>query len=179
LYICDDVLSDEEIDEIESTLTHPTFNWFYQNSTNLIKYNTNIPFMCHLYIRDGRVNSNKSNLAIQLLDKFCDSTDFKYEKVLRAQTNLLFKQSQETISPPHVDDLAKHHVLIYYVNDTDGDTLIYGEDRSTVIEKVTPKKGRFFLFDGSLYHSATAPITHQIRLVFNYNIVLQENNSRA
>tara|TARA_B100001057_G_scaffold64039_3_gene57589 strand:- start:7158 stop:7685 length:528 start_codon:yes stop_codon:yes gene_type:complete len=68
---------------------------------------------------------------------------------------------------PHTDRPEKHLGLIYYVNDSDGDTVFFEKEK--VIEKVTPKKGRIVLFDGETLHSGGFP-TDNPRCIVNFNI---------
>lgn len=68
---------------------------------------------------------------------------------------------------PHTDRPEKHLGLIYYVNDSDGDTVFFEKEK--IIEKVTPKKGRIVLFDGETLHSGGFP-TNNPRCIVNFNI---------
>ena len=72
-----------------------------------------------------------------------------------------------------------HLVALYYVCNSDGDTIIYNErERSsnyTIKEKVTPKKGRIVLFDGRLYHTAEQPI-NTTRCIVNYDVAWEKNS---
>ena len=93
-----------------------------------------------------------------------------------------------TVDLPHIDIYSrKHLVCLYYVCDSDGDTIIYNErereisneDYTTVKERVTPnltikqrvtpKQGRVVLFDGWLMHTAEQPINN-VRCIVNYNL---------
>ena len=80
------------------------------------------------------------------------------------------------VDTPHIDTDDKHFVMLYYVCDSDGDTIIYNErekDRPdgiyTIKQKVTPKQGRVVLFDGWLMHTAEQPINN-VRCIVNYNL---------
>ena len=77
------------------------------------------------------------------------------------------------VDTPHIDTNEKHFVMLYYVLDSDGDTIIYNEkqdsDSYTVKERVTPKQGRVVLYDGAFYHTAEQPLNN-IRCVVNYNL---------
>ena len=83
------------------------------------------------------------------------------------------------VDTPHIDldEGHKHIVVLYYVCDSDGDTIIYNERTDqglhgksyTIKEKVTPKQGRVVIFDGGLYHTAEQPINN-VRCVVNYNL---------
>ena len=65
--------------------------------------------------------------------------------------------------------------MLYYVCDSDGDTIIYNERKETpdkvytIKERVTPKQGRVVLFDGCLMHTAEQPINN-VRCIVNYNL---------
>jgi len=90
------------------------------------------------------------------------------------------------IDKPHVDRYQNHIVCLYYVNDADGDTVIFNktanymfEDPLTkelnpnelpILQTITPKKGRCVLFDGRYFHASTQPTTG-IRCVVNFNFV--------
>ena len=57
--------------------------------------------------------------------------------------------------------------MLYYVNDTDGDTIFYN-DNEEEIKRVSPKKGRVVFFDGSIMHSASTP-TQTHRAIINFS----------
>ena len=63
---------------------------------------------------------------------------------------------------PHVDMDGEHHTAVYYVNDSDGDTII-GD------EKVSPKANRVVIFDGKTIHNGHSPCEHNNRIIINSN----------
>jgi hypothetical protein len=78
----------------------------------------------------------------------------------------------------HVD-LPKelpHIACVYYVNGSDGETIIYdqciGDDTSTLTEhaRVKPKRGRMVFFDGARYHCSSQP-TINYRCIINFDIL--------
>jgi len=85
---------------------------------------------------------------------------------------------------PHTDLPFEHLALIYYVNDSDGDTVFFESVETIapgateidlehhipqIVERVTPKKGRVVLFDGNHLHAGGFP-TDVPRCIVNYNI---------
>lgn len=73
------------------------------------------------------------------------------------------------IDNKHIDYKTNHLVLIYYVNTTDGDTIIYEGEK--IVERISPKRGRILFFDGSLVH-ASSTSTMSPRIIINNNIKL-------
>jgi len=100
---------------------------------------------------------------------------------------------------PHVDWQVPHKVGLLYLNDSDGDTILYKnkykypapESSSTVYDysggsrvqwkemesrneveelaRVSPKANRLLLFDGSLFHASASPVHHSSRMTLNFN----------
>ena len=69
---------------------------------------------------------------------------------------------------PHTDSSDDHLVALYYVNNSDGNTIFYDSaDNPTGIE-IEPKKGRLLIFDGKMRHGAGVP-KFSPRCVINYN----------
>ena len=56
--------------------------------------------------------------------------------------------------------------LLYYVNDSDGDTKFFDNDYNQ-IQSVTPKKGRSVFFNSNLLHAGSNPIKNDVRIVVN------------
>lgn len=73
---------------------------------------------------------------------------------------------------PHTDfgPNVPHWVVLYYVNDSDGDTVFF-DNNNNIIERVTPKKGRVVLFNGNILHSGGIPKSNP-RCVINFNIAI-------
>ena len=68
---------------------------------------------------------------------------------------------------PHTYRPEEHLGLIYYLNDSDGDTIFFAGDKE--LQRVTPKKGRIVLFDGNTLHAGGFP-TDNPRCIVNYNL---------
>jgi hypothetical protein len=81
---------------------------------------------------------------------------------------------------PHIDSKADGLggdtiSALYYVNETDGDTVIFDEQGLdmpslvTVKQRVEPKQNRLLLFDGAYYHASSSPKHHDYRIVITMN----------
>ena len=74
---------------------------------------------------------------------------------------------------PHIDMKEKHKVILFYLNDSDGDTYFYDKDHN-IIDSVSPKENRAVLFDGSILHSSSKPTKSARRIVLNINLKERE-----
>jgi hypothetical protein len=183
--IFDDILDEKETNHIESFLRDPKFSWFlssgfnhYTNNESTIKNNSNsfsgeTLLLGHTFYLNKLRNSDNYLLSDFVLNRFLDRTKISFTELIRSKANLQpsTKENNLLYTTPHIDNFSAHQVLIYYVNDCDGDTFIF-EDHTTgkILKQVSPKKGRFVLFDGSLYHSAGFAKTSDFRLNINFNI---------
>ena len=137
----------------------------------------------HSYVKSGDDDNNTMgtidsvfhNLFVPLLDSVCSKIGKQNVTIIKGRSFLQlpinFKGERE--DSPHIDTSDDHFVMLYYVCDSDGDTIIYNEqeksDSYTVQKRITPKQGRVVLFDGSYYHTAEQPLNN-IRCVVNYNL---------
>jgi len=71
---------------------------------------------------------------------------------------------------PHTDLPYPHWVILYYVNEADGDTVFFNSE-GEIIQTVSPKKGRVVLFDGLIKHSGGIP-KQKNRAVVNFDIIV-------
>tara|TARA_B100001996_G_scaffold375213_1_gene354859 strand:- start:657 stop:1244 length:588 start_codon:yes stop_codon:yes gene_type:complete len=123
----------------------------------------------------GIIDSAFHELFIPLILNVCDKLNRKQMDILQGRSffQLPLNYKGERRDTPHIDTLDDHFVMLYYVCDSDGDTLIYNEksksDIYTLQKRVTPKQGRVVLFDGSYYHTGEQPINN-MRCAVNYNL---------
>ena len=86
----------------------------------------------------------------------------------------------EGVDTPHIDLYEPHWVFLYYVIDSDGDTIIYdykSKNKDDIpyfedvkeIKRITPKQGRVVVFDGAHWHTADQPRKNK-RCIINFNV---------
>lgn len=106
-------------------------------------------------------------LFFDAFEKF--NLNLSVENVFRCRARLTLNKEKSNVEDKHIDYSFPHLVLLYYVNTTDGDTVLY--QGNEVIERVAPKRRRCVLFDGSIYHASSSS-TLSPRIVLNTNILL-------
>jgi len=134
------------------------------------------PAFFHGYVDyPSELSSVFHDVFIRLIQNSCAKIDRKNVDVLQGRSFCQLPISSDKISvdTPHIDIKEDHFVMLYYVCDSDGDTIIYNEqiksETYTLQRRVTPKQGRVVLFDGSYYHTAEQPLNN-IRCVVNYDL---------
>ena len=185
-YIFDDVVSTDYQDYIEHVIYQQ--DWFYKPtlSANTIlgeKENfTDIPgFVNVFYNNNGITNQWLYNVSMPLAYICCNKVNVKLNSIYFGRT---FLQQPVTthhgMSNPHVDmQNFDHMVCLYYVKDSDGDTVFFDKKSESnerpsfasynIIEQVSPKKGRVVVFNGRIYHANYLP-QNNLRSVINMNL---------
>jgi hypothetical protein len=128
--------------------------------------------------KDSTTEKNVSDMSMFVLEKIAKKNNFAIDGLGRTLSSILFKDKEYAWSYPHVDEAYKHFVMVYYVFDSDGDTILYNEtydgltnyeNKLTEMATIKPKAGSAIIFDGRRYHSYTRPVENDIRQVFNIN----------
>jgi hypothetical protein len=189
----DDIFSEEEIQKIYDAFVDECFPWYFNDDNSTVSGNATevdgdeytkeyIQFVHLFNLKDGTPNSSYVDLSDHILNTFLSKTKIKLHKLLKVKANF---QPQDKdfdeiyYNTPHVDDMPPHWVLLYYINDSDGDTRVWTREighpktEYQLLQKVTPKAGRFCLFNGKHYHCGAHPKLNDKRLVLNYNLYLE------
>ena len=134
--------------------------------------------LVHTYFEEGETIDDDifNYLFLPMLKGVRERMKIKNMNVVQGRSFLQFPLSLKDKTPdtPHIDlEDQEHIVALYYVCDSDGDTIIYNERKEsesyTIKQRVTPKQGRMVIFDGWLMHTAEQPLNNT-RCVVNYNL---------
>lgn len=130
-------------------------------------------------------NRKAFKLFYKIVEKACDEIEFDIEKIQRcygAIHTLITKEGRR--NNIHVNMLIPHLVMLYYVNDCDGDTILYDKTLEdipdgipypekyhnlNITHRISPKKGRILFFDGRIYHAPSTP-TKSIRCIITMDL---------
>ena len=187
--VVDDFLPSNQADEIDKFLTTTGEEWKFNVSTSQKydydeqrKYDDN----CKEYLQFGKNfityepvsgkttaidNMEQLTKVMWVVDEFGKKFSLDEIKIFRAKANLLTQyqnNKKEYYDTPHVDWHFPHHVLLYYVNDSDGDTVLFKNRK--VWKRISPKKNRLVMFNHKMLHASSHPIESIARVVLNYNI---------
>lgn len=126
----------------------------------------------------GGVTSAIYPLLQPIVEIIPEKTGHRVDTLLRIRIGLSTNIGESGARFPHVDYEFPHKTLLYYVNDTDGDTVFYRErfdgqepTNFTVEFSNTPVKNQAVLFDGLHYHSSGFPRKTSKRIAINVNFI--------
>ena len=169
--IIDNVLPKSTADFVEDMTTRFDFQWSYQVDREFPS------FVKPLYDYHNRqsiideANFVRFESIINLLGEKADIDKNSYITRVKFGMNVPMP-FEDLYQAPHIDQDTKHTVVIYFVNDSTGDTYFF-DDKLEVIDSVTPKKNRLVVFDGGISHACSYPQGGQ-RITFNLNFNSQE-----
>ena len=137
---------------------------------------------------DGSVTSPHFDFFRPILDFFTEKTDIKVGNLLRIRLRYTHKgrgHNGSKYAAPHVDFNTgqPYSTLVYYVDDCDGDTIIFDKifnpqeeiynpvfaDPLPELIRITPKKGAGLFFNGHRYHAGNYPVEQSSRIVINFD----------
>lgn len=120
------------------------------------------------------------------------SLDYSKEKVIFSRIMIQNVLEKSVVNHIHVDSEKNSCSLVYYINDSDGDTVFFDKTKENfpyslyqkftqtkdwyknqekffdkIIFRNSPKKGTAVIFDGSIYHASSTP-TKGKRAIFNF-----------
>jgi hypothetical protein len=149
----------------------------------------------HSVVDDKKIISKYYDYFKQILFFFTDKTGIEVDEIIRIRLRYTGQQhdhDENTYGPIHVDFTKysePYFTLLYYVEDSDGDTILFDKifDPSTesyepenisglnIIYRQKPVQGKGLFFNGHRYHSGNYPIECQTRIVINFDFTLKNN----
>ena len=180
--VIDNLIPEVYQDELKQTLSHIPLYY-----TSSIGYDENTPpadgikFLDNIGFSHSLVMQGKEN-----------SMDWEFVKqILRVRLRLTFQHPDREkflFNKPHTD-LPDHNgpykTLVYYINDSDGDTFIFDkffnkEDPKNVLKDIdkkiilqhTPRQGSAVYFEGHQYHAGNTPIKYKHRYLINFDFTI-------
>lgn len=153
-------------------------------------------------------NETYEKISSFIIKRLKEKVNFEEKEIATSRAWLYLPLREDMVDSTtgiHFDVYFDNYTCIYYVNDSDGDTVIFEQTESDYPvmarshrrpeiaqvtdnrpaeslcyyqgtrmfkehARITPKKGRILLFDGSRYHHGTQPRTNH-RCLINFNLI--------
>jgi len=163
LRVEDNFLEESDHKELLALLTSWEFPWFYQQT--LTAGSDDLQAFGFNHWLSAEEHPAYANLVTQM-ESALDAC-----KCLRVRADMTLYNPNGYQHAYHVDSEEDHMVCIYYVNDSDGDTLIR-QDEFHEVWHVPPRANRLLIFHGKYYHTGHSPVKHKSRILINANFTV-------
>lgn len=166
IYVFDNII-DKNHQKHYQNLLFKKIRWKFEVDVTNPKNEQRRPGFSYVYMKDGVIYKYHDHM-MDLLNAACDKINFKREDCLQGRSflQLPLNLKDRSLDAPHIDADRDHLVILYYVNDSDGDTLLFN-DKLDIIRRVKPKKGRMLLFEGNTLHTSSHPTKSDYRMCIN------------
>ena len=195
IFVIDDVIPKDKQDFVERTMFSQNLFWTFfpdvalsKEETELLGITKKTPAIgCYIKQEFPPYMFSQLYYKVEMIPRLaCEKVGMKLNTILDARSFLMFPlhdKARKEYDNIHVDRADDHWACLYYVNDSDGDTVLFKQTKHDMnndievfkntkfepLQRVTPKKGRAVLFNGYRYHSSTAP-TEGVRCILNFDI---------
>ena len=194
--VLDNALPAFDFKKLHDEIMHRDFPWNYgrQAIEGQIVENPFLYGFVRVVVNDGILIYDPHGTIEQTVRLALGYAGEKVKSILRIRCILNMVADENYEFGTHIDLNQPHRTALIYLNDSDGDTIIYNErftpslltlggkisidDETlpdlTIRETVTPKANRMVIFDGHLYHSGRTPTTVSRRVAININYTTEE-----
>jgi hypothetical protein len=165
--------------------------WFFIENTayNTLddKFNLHDYSFQHISKINSSPNSYISDFSEIVVSAILDNANIEFKEIFKIRFGLITNTNSDIVHDPHVDLLHPHKTGLIYLDDADGDTILYNEkydysynipsydyykdvlkQQMSVQNIIIPKKNKFVCFDGAYYHSSSAPLKFNKRIVLSF-----------
>lgn len=196
LRIIDDFLDPDDFKQLSDFVLGEKFPWFFIENVSIDPRDLELikdplaletsGFNHASFDREWNVESFTYNNLVPFFNKLKTEFGFTHKHLIRARLSMKFQKdnfTSDNYNMPHVDYFFPHETLIFYLNDTDGDTRIFDQwhtyseterpmppENFTTQTRVTPKANRLVWINGLQYHTASNPIQGSKRVILNINL---------
>ena len=177
IQIFDNVLSEKDNNNIQSLITKDIFPWYINREEYILDlYKDNClshSQFTHVLYNEEIFGSSKKAIRSPYYSTFFPYIQhfIKHYKVsgslYRMKLNCQYQDNRfvDKYNPIHFDEDTPHSSLLYYINESDGDTIFFNNGKE--IQRVSPKKNRLVISNGPIAHCSSNPIKTELRYVLN------------
>tara|TARA_B110000503_G_scaffold139136_1_gene226829 strand:+ start:1463 stop:2038 length:576 start_codon:yes stop_codon:yes gene_type:complete len=189
MLVVDDFLPDAQFKTLQASLLGNDFPWYFLPTVSRPPGSympsgskETFGWFHNFYSKADKINSYSMDIIKPLLDKIQEYDNADFIRIRASLKTQLAGFTKDNYNLPHVDYDFPHMSIIYYLNESDGDTWMFNEkfkgfpepNEFTIKERITPKPNRLLVFDGLDYHTASNPINSNTRFIININYIKKD-----
>ena len=180
--IIDNFLEEEYFNHIQSKILHADHRWYYMDNISISKEISTRETDLRYGFNYSLIEPDHKEYNLGEMNKFIYDVSIAANAnvVLRSRMDMTTNRGESYKLEPHVDFQYPHITTIFYVNDSDGNTIIYNEmydqidqeiddTQLTIKQEIEPKANRLIIFNGLHLHTGHTPSIHNQRVLINSN----------
>lgn len=165
MYLEDKNFFEQEEKNVLEIILSNQFPFYWMDQQTL---EDNRPFLGHTFWHRNTHEpcSHFCDFVENIVKKFCIKNNIGFKKILRGSVNLSFPLNEENYKPAavHQDYDFDHKQMLIYLNDSDGDTILYDKETKKITNRITPEKFKIICFD-NVPHVGLGPTKSSRRVV--------------
>jgi len=169
--IIDDFLETRLHHAILDDMTSDEFPWYYWDNISLADTNTLGKYGFNYWLlKEGQDSYELPELYTTFLNEL--QATVGSTKLIRSRVDMTLYRNNPFPLEPHIDLTYPHITTIYYVNHSDGTTILYNDSQSRgliIKEEIEPVANRLIIFDGLTWHTGHTPMKNNRRILINTN----------
>jgi hypothetical protein len=106
------------------------------------------------------------------------SAQEKVEEIINQPMEIVRARGDMTVFNPlnhrhelHTDFQYEHMTAIFYLNTSDGNTILLDREGKSILHEVEPVENRLLIFDGLMQHTGHSPSKNKCRVLINMNFM--------
>jgi len=185
--IVDNFLTESYHKEISDIMSSADFPWYYNSNISISNDKKSLCEFGFTHIFWDSENGQREGVYSWFLKSalYQMKDIVNSDVILRSRGDMTMYTNELHEHSPHVDFNFPHFSTVFYVNDSDGDTIFYdkrAKSRTEInqfsdlkeIKRVSPKANRLVIFEGDIVHTGSSPNKHKNRIIINSNFLAQE-----
>jgi hypothetical protein len=157
--IIDNFLPEEVSENIKKDMYSKWFPWYFSEHMTLTSNDSG--FFCHAFYYFHKQSSHYFESCVTPIINKLD-----VKAIIEIRANLMTNKFERYESDWHCDRDYDCKTGIYYVNDSNGYTVLLDNDKEI---NVPCKQNTMLVFDGDLKHKAVSQTDNERRVVINFN----------
>lgn len=178
--IIDNLLPESYLKNLQEYFLNQRCDWNFNNILTSEESHQNLGsfgFVIRLHWNQAFVDNFAGNLSRQLIitsqNKVTEITKISH-RVVRARADMTLYNPEKYRHELHTDYSYEHTTAIFYLNSSDGNTLLFDREGANLLTEVEPIENRLLIFDGLLQHTGHSPSMHKSRVLINMNFMTPE-----
>lgn len=169
--IYDKFLPKYYLKELQDYFLSNCCEWYFQEKISGIESNSDVGsfgFSSNLFSDGAYVPNFPGTLCRSLVahvQEAVETYNESYQTVIRARADMTLYNPDKHQHEYHTDFDFPHTTAIFYVNTSDGNTIL------TDGSEIEPLENRLFIFNGLQHHTGHSPSKHKNRVLINMNFV--------